>query len=292
MASVVTKDVVAGGVRSRVRESGAGKGEREAVVFVHGNPGSSEDWTDLLGRVGEFAHAVAPDMPGFGKAERPVDFDYTIAGYGRHLAGVLEQMGIDRVHLVLHDFGGAWGLEWAVNHPTQVASATLVNMGILPGYTWHKAARIWRTPILGELATLLMTRGAFKKSLNDSNPKPFPPAFIDRMYDDFDSGTKRAVLRLYRATSDLAALSRASGEKLKPLQLPALVVWGKEDAYVPSRFAEAQRDYFKDPEIHVIPGCGHWPFVDEPEKVAALLVPFLEARLGARSQTAGGPHAS
>jgi pimeloyl-ACP methyl ester carboxylesterase len=200
------------------------------------------------------------------------------------LQGVVEELGIDRVHLVLHDFGGAWGLEWAAGHAKAVASLTLVNMGILPGYEWHKAARIWRTPILGELAQLLTTRGAFRKSLNASNPKPFPPAFIDRMYDDYNAGTRRAVLKLYRATGDLDAVSRAAGARLEHLHVPVLVLWGKGDPFAPSRFAEEQRRFFRDVEIHLLEGCGHWPFVDEPERVAELMVPFLRKRFGANGE--------
>lgn len=79
----------------------------EAVVFVHGNPGSGEDWEGLLGDVGVFCRAVAPDMPGYGRADKPDGLDYTIGGYGRHVHLMLDQLGIERAHLVLHDFGGA-----------------------------------------------------------------------------------------------------------------------------------------------------------------------------------------
>ena len=289
MADLMKNEVTVDGVRSLVREAGPGEA-REAVVFVHGNPGSSEDWADLLGQVGSFARAVAPDMPGFGKADRPRRFDYTVAGYARHLNGVLEKLGIDRAHLVLHDFGGAWGLTWASEHPRAVASLTLINIGILPGYRWHKLARIWRTPILGELFQLLASRRGFHAMLDSKNPRPFPPAFLDRMYDDMDAGSKRAILKLYRATSDLDAMTQVIAGKLAPLQLPALVLWGTGDSYLPARFAEEQRRFFADVEVHLLERCGHWPFIDEPERSAALLLPYLRRQLGA-SAAAGAPRA-
>jgi pimeloyl-ACP methyl ester carboxylesterase len=290
MADVRKRDVVVNGVRSLVRETGPASA-REAVVFVHGNPGSSEDWFDLLARVGTFGRAVAPDMPGYGKADRPADFDYTVDGYAKHLGGLIEQLGIDRVHLVVHDFGGPWGLTWASAHPKAVASVTLVNIGILPGYRWHKYARIWRTPILGELFQLSTTRGTFRLSLNGDNPKPFPRAFVDRMYDDIDWGTKRAILKLYRATSDLDGMSRTLGDGLGPLKLPALVVWGAADAFLPVRYAEEQRPFFGEIEVHVLEGCGHWPFIDEPERCAEVIVPFLRKQLGVGPAADGGRHA-
>jgi pimeloyl-ACP methyl ester carboxylesterase len=291
LARLGERDVVVSGVRSLVRECGDSNA-REAVVFLHGNPGSSEDWTDLLARTGDFARAIAPDMPGYGKAARPADFDFTVQGYARHLAGLLEQLGVDRAHLVLHDFGGPWGLAWASEHPGAVASVTLVNIGVLPGYRWHKYARIWRTPVLGELFQLAMTRRTFRIGLNAENPRPLPRAFTDRISDDMDEGTRRAVLRLYRATSDLGGMSKALADRLAPLRLPALVLWGAADPYCPSRYAEAQRDFFDVSGVHVLERCGHWPFIDEPERCAEIIVPFLRGQLRARGATAGGAHSA
>jgi pimeloyl-ACP methyl ester carboxylesterase len=280
MASIGERDVVVRGVRSLVRESGDARA-REAVVFLHGNPGSSEDWLDLLARTGELGRAVAADMPGYGKADRPDSFEYTVSGYARHLQGLVEQLGIERVHLVLHDFGGPWGLAWAAQHGAAVKGVTLVNTGVLVGYRWHKYARIWRTPVLGELFQLAVSRRGLRMMLDADNPKPFPRAFVDRMFEDMDWGMKKAVLKLYRATSDVDGLSRKFGERLAAWKLPALVVWGAGDVYLPVRFAEAQRDWFTPAEVHVLEGCGHWPFIDEPERCAELIVPFLRRHLGA-----------
>ena len=93
------------GVRSPLRQAGNPVAE-EAVVFVHGNPGSSEDWSDLVPAVGAFGRAVAYDMPGFGHADKPADFPYTMDGLATHLGDLLASLGIRRVHQVLHDGGG------------------------------------------------------------------------------------------------------------------------------------------------------------------------------------------
>src|SRR5512132_1250184 len=137
-------------------------GADEAVVFVHGNPGSGEDWAPLVERTGSFARAVAWDHPGYGRADAPAGFDYTVDGYAAHLGRCLDTLGIDRAHLVGHDFGGPWMLRWAAGNPDRFASATLINSGVLPGYRWHYLARIWRTPVLGELFQATTTRAAFR----------------------------------------------------------------------------------------------------------------------------------
>jgi pimeloyl-ACP methyl ester carboxylesterase len=139
-------------------------------------------------------------MPGFGRADKPDDFEYTVQGYARFLAGAMDALGIRRAHLVLHDFGGPWGLSWAAANPDALASVVLVNTGVLTGYRWHYLARIWRAPVLGELFQLTATLPAFRLLLRHGNPRGLPRDFVERMYRDYDRGTKRAVLRLYRAT--------------------------------------------------------------------------------------------
>lgn len=73
----MANEVVVDGVRSPVIQRGL-QDATEAVVFVHGNPGPSSDWIDLLGRVGSFARAIAPDLPGYGRADKPRDFNYSV----------------------------------------------------------------------------------------------------------------------------------------------------------------------------------------------------------------------
>ncbi len=279
MSVVNTRTIKAAGLHSPCLDTGGAASE--AVVFVHGNPGSSEDWRALVTKVGTFARAVAADMPGFGQADKPRDFNYTVQGYAEHLAALLKELKITRVHLVLHDFGGPWGLAWAAQNPSQVASVTLFNIGILPGYTWHYLARIWRTPLLGELFQLTASRAGFHLLMKHGNPRGLPREFVDRMFDNYDAGTKRAILKLYRATNptDVAAFSAQVTAALKPCDLPALVIWGERDPYLPSRYAEVQREVFPRAKVVKLADSGHFAFADNPTAVAAEVIPFLREQL-------------
>jgi pimeloyl-ACP methyl ester carboxylesterase len=270
----MSDSIVFGGVRSPFLARGP-EAAREAVVFVHGNPGPKEDWVGLIDRLPPGVRAFAPDMPGYGAADRPRDFEYTVDGYARHLGGLLEAAAIERAHLVMHDFGGPWGLRWAVDHPQQTASVTLINTGVLLGYRWHKYARVWQTPGLGELFMAMASRSMLKRMLNSENPVPFPEEFIDRIHASSDRGNKRAVLKLYRATRKVAEAAQQLADALRPRDIPALVVFGGEDPYIPARMAEVQKQIFPRADVHVLDRCGHWPFIDDVERVAAVVVPFL-----------------
>lgn len=249
--------------------------DAEAVVCLHGNPGYSADWADLTPRVAPFSRIVAPDMPGFGDAAKPDGFDYSVPGYTRHLTALLQTLGVRRAHLVLHDFGVAWGLSWALANPDKLASLTLVNVGVQPGYRWHWAARVWRTPGLGELSMATLTHAAFALSLKLSNRRQLPKAFIDGMYAHFDRATRRAVLRLYRATDDLGGPFASRAQAFRSWTCPVCVVWGAGDPYVSASYAERQREFFPRAEISVFKDSGHWPHADDPERFAQVVVPFL-----------------
>lgn len=273
-----TADHVIDGVRCAVQDSDPGK--REAVVFVHGNPGPMDDWDDLAPAVASLARVVAMDMPGYGRAERPRKFDYTIEGYGRYLGALLDHLAVERAHLVLHDFGGAWGLRWAVNHPGRVASVTFINSGIFEGYKWHGFAKIWQTPILGELAQLTATKWGMKRAINSMSPKPMPDAFFDRVMKYADWGHKRAVLKLYRASKELGGYLAEFGKAPFANTLPVCVIWGAGDPFIGAEYAERQKRYFPLAEVHVLDGLGHWPFVDDVDAVRKPLVEFLKKQAG------------
>lgn len=280
--AVRRQHLVAGGIRSPLTEAGPWDAP-EAAVFVHGNPGSSRDWIDLVGQAGEFGRAVAFDLPGFGKADKPKDFEYTTDGYRRFIEQALDELAIERVHLVLHDFGGPIGLAWAAAHPDRLASVVLINTGALIGYRWHILARVWRTPVLGEIFHLTATRRAFHLLIRRGNPRPLPREFIDNMYDDYDRATRRTVLKLYRATSDPDGLARRQSAVLREHDRPALVVWGRHDPYIGVEIAERQREAFPSAEVVILDESGHWPFADDSERVASLVVRFLRRQLESSS---------
>jgi len=266
------------GIASPVIEAGP-REAREAIVFVHGNPGSSSDWTALLEGAGAFGRAVACDMPGFGQADKPRQFNYHVASYAEFLDGALDELVIERAHLVLHDFGGPFGLVWGLQHPERWASVVLINVGVLPGYTWHALAKRWRTPVLGELVQAWIPRSAWRRMMQQSNPKGLPPEFVDKMYDDYDRATRRAVLKLYRATPDPGKAAGERGKAIAALRKPALVVWGAQDPYIGVEFAERQREFFAVESVAILPDSGHWPFQDDPTRVADVVLPFLERQL-------------
>lgn len=272
---VERSSLLAGGTRTRLVQAGPAEAS-EAVVFIHGNPGSADDWVGLAGTAAKVGkRAVAFDLPDFGETVAPDGFEHDIPGYAGFVDQALTELEVERAHLVLHDFGGPIGLYWAAAHADALASITLIDTGVLPGYRWHSLARVWRTPVLGELFQATATRPAFRFLLNRNEPRGLPRDFVEAMYDHYDRRTRKAVLKLYRATDDPGGMSEALVQLFAEREIPALVIWGEQDAYLPSSYAERQREAFPAAEVHVLPASGHWPFADAPDTVERIFTDFL-----------------
>lgn len=265
----------AGGTQPRLVQAGPADAS-EAVVFVHGNPGSCDDWERLVRAVGAAGvRAVALDLPDFGETIAPAGFVHDAPTYVGFLQEALGVLGLERVHLVIHDFGGPIGLGWAATNIDRVASVTLINTGILPGYRWHRLARIWRTPVLGELFQAISPPRVLRRMLPRQEPRGLPAEFLDGIH--YSPRTRRAVLALYRATDDPGAAATEFAAFMASKDIPALVIWGEHDVYLPSSYAERQRDAFPSADVHILSASGHWPFADAPETVERLLVEFVSS---------------
>jgi pimeloyl-ACP methyl ester carboxylesterase len=277
-AAVGESELTVAGVRSPLLEAGP-EGASEAVVFLHGNPGSSEDWRELAGRVGEFVRAVAFDLPGFGGCDRPGGFDCSVESYGEWIGRALGELGVERAHLVVHDFGGPFGFAWAERDPDALASLVAFNTGMLTGRRWHFWARTWRRPVIGELTMLWIPRGRFEKALSAGAAKPLPDDFLERMYRDYDRTTRTTVLKLYRAADVPHPAGRRWIEAFSGREIPALFVWGDRDPFVLENAVEHLRSAFPAAEVAHLPDSAHFPFADDPEGTAAAVIPFLRERL-------------
>jgi pimeloyl-ACP methyl ester carboxylesterase len=114
------------------------------VLYLHGVPTSSDEWTAFLERTG----GIAPDLLGFGRSGKPGYLSYTIGEYAWFIERFLDMLELERVRMVVHDWG-AVGLAFAQAPPERVERLAIMNaVPFLPGYRWHRTARIWRTPAL------------------------------------------------------------------------------------------------------------------------------------------------
>ncbi|HEX2125699.1 MAG TPA: alpha/beta fold hydrolase, partial [Thermoleophilaceae bacterium] len=214
------------------------------ILYLHGVPTAAFDWLPLLERTG----GVAPDLPGFGRSAKPAEFDYSIAGYARWLESFAAHAGLGRFSMVVHDWGGV-GLALAQRFPERIERLLMFStVPLLPGFCWHRLARAWRTPVIGELAMGFSTRFAFRRAL--------PSAIADRAWDCFDHGTQRAILKLHRAAPP--EMLRRAGERLNRVLCPALILWPRHDPYIGEEFGRRYAEALGgEAELDLV-DTGHW----------------------------------
>ena len=275
--AIHTRRLTIHGVAGLVTEIGDSSAT-EAVVCLHGVPGSARDFQWLLPALGQLGRAVAIDLPGFGQADKPPEFPYSVEGYQTWLEPALRELRIERAHLVLHDFGGPIGMLWAAMHPEQFGSATLIATGVLPGYRWHLLGRLWRTARVGELVQRGTSARLFRLWMRRGNRGGLDRGWLDQLILEDDAATRQATLALYRATDDPG--NQTLGDALAPHERPALVLWGQDDPYVAPHYASAQIRTFPTADIQIWPNTGHWPHIQHPQRAAETISAFLREQLG------------
>lgn len=266
------------GTRARVRAHGDG----QALLMLHGNPDTAEVWDPVAARLADVRRCLAPDLPGFGDSGVPPGFDFSLESMEAWVNGLLDGLGITgAVDLAVHDFGGPFGLAWAVRHPDRVRRLIVSNAIFFSDYRWHTWARIWRTPLLGELSMLLMNRFTFSRELERGGPG-LSAQHIRDAWMRLGWRTRWTVLKLYRATNPenfagwedaLVALARDKN---------VLVLWGGRDPYIDAGFSVQ----FGTAEVVLFPEVGHWVPLEASEAWAGSARDFL---LEPEAQPAGSP---
>jgi pimeloyl-ACP methyl ester carboxylesterase len=252
--------------RSAAAEPG-GEVDPEPVLYLHGSPTSSDDWVGMLERTG----GIAPDLLGFGRTAKAGHLDYTLRGHADFLEWLLDKLEIERVRLVAHDWGAGGGLVFAQHHPDRLARLALIDaLPLIEGFTYDRVGRMWRTPGLGELAIGSVTRWVMNRALKRGtvNQEIWTDERRRAVFDQFDQGTQRAVLRLHRATGprELAA----AGLELSELDVPALVMWGEQDPWLSPSWADAYAERLPNVTVQRIAEAGHWPWLERPEAAEQL----------------------
>jgi pimeloyl-ACP methyl ester carboxylesterase len=180
-------------------------------------------------------------------------------GLGAFTEAFADARGLDRMNLVVHDWGAA-GLLFAMRAPERIERLVIIDaVPFLPGFRWHRVARVWRRRGPGELMMGATTPTAIGLLAPELKPR------AHKVAERFDQGTQRAVLKLYRSAPE-DELARA-GERLGAIGAPALVLWGADDQYIPARFAQAYADALPAAQARVLDGAGHWPWLQRPELV-------------------------
>jgi pimeloyl-ACP methyl ester carboxylesterase len=258
------------------------KGAGRPVVLIHGNPGSSQDWTRLFAPLAARHEVIAFDRPGHGRSQRPKVGDATVEVQARLLHDALKQLHVERPIVVGHSWGGALALVYAINYSKEVAGVVLVAPAVYESQDLGSLmTQLPAVPVLGDAVNSVFTplfgasvvRSELKKAFS---PDPVPPKYLRSVLSEW---TKPEKVKAYSLDdSSLNDSLKKFGPRYSEISVPVSILAGDSDLIV-SEKDNAGRLHQALPKSHliVLPKTGHEiPFtrpravVDEIERVQKL----------------------
>ena len=272
------------GVRVFYRETGPQ--DAPALLLLHGFPTSSQQFRRLMDALGGRYRLVAPDYPGFGHSDAPVpvsaggDFAYSFDRLADIVEQFCEAIGLRRFVLYMFDFGGPVGMRVAERHPEWIAGVIVQNAnayeeGLSP-MAWDLVALEpgdVAEQQLGQLLTLEMTRNQYLGGTSNASHVAPDGWTLDQHFLD-QPGRKRIQIELALDYRSNVARYPAWQAWMREHQPPALVVWGRNDAFFPEPGAHAYLRDLPDAELHLL-DSGHFALEEEAPRIAMLIDAFV-----------------
>jgi len=269
----------------------AGSPDAPAVLLLHGFPTSSHMFRDLIPRLAQRYHVIAPDYPGYGfsDAPSPASFTYTFDSLADVMGRFTQAVGLDSYALYMQDFGGPVGFRMAVRHPERVSALIVQNAnayeeGLSPAMDTARPAWERRTPetertlrgfLTPETTKFQYLHGARDPGRISPDAWLHAQAGLDRPGND---EIQLALLHDYGSNPRQYPLWQSYLRERRP---PTLVVWGQHDPFFTVAGARAYERDVPDSEIHLLE-TGHFALEEEAPTIARLMLDFLDRRLVAR----------
>jgi pimeloyl-ACP methyl ester carboxylesterase len=266
----------------RHRISTLSMGSGPDVLLLHGLGGTRASMLETAAAMGQRYRVHAPDLPGFGSSRKPAVGMYNARWFAEIMVGLLDELGVSRVHIVGNSMGGRIAIELGLTYPDRVRALGL----LCPVVAWirrglHPIVRLLR-PELG-----LWPHG-FRRSVVAKqfwsifhDRDAVDPAVADLIVDEFQriyhsAGARYAFLASARNIYLEAPFGNGGFyPRLAKLSVPALFVWASHDPLVPAAFSRHVREWLPGAEQLTIDGCGHVPQVERAAETSELLIDFF-----------------
>jgi haloalkane dehalogenase len=256
------------------------EGEGQPVLFVHGEPTWSFLWRKVLGPVREAGYrCLLPDLPGFGRSDKPVDIGWY--SYDRHteaIAGLLEELDVRGATVVVHDWGGPIGLRLAVEHPDRIDRMVALDTGLFTGHQPMTDAWVAFRDFVERTEDLpvgFLVRGACKHDPGDEVIAAYEAPFPDARSK---AGARAFPLIL---PTDPQMPGAAAGQRvldaLRGDSRPKLVLWADSDPVLPLKTGQRFAAAIGTEVAHVIEDASHFLQEDAGTRIGELIADWLSS---------------
>jgi pimeloyl-ACP methyl ester carboxylesterase len=257
-------------------------GSGPAVLLLHGLGCDHTTWLPVIASLARRYTVIAPDLLGHGVSDKP-RADYSVGGYANGMRDLLTVLGIDRVTVVGHSFGGGVAMQFAYQYPERTERLVLVASGglgpeVSPGIRaittpgFHQAMGVLTLPGLRHASTagLRALAGTGLRTTRDLGE-------VADILDSWkDPRTRAAIRHVVRAVVDWKGqIVTMSDRAYLTEAMPMCVVWGRNDMVIPVRHAAHAAALAPLARVEVIPNAGHFPHKDHPERFVKIVNDFI-----------------
>jgi pimeloyl-ACP methyl ester carboxylesterase len=264
----------------------AGSRERPTILLLHGFPTSSHQFRDLMPRLADRYHVVAPDLPGFGFTTTPEGFDYSFAHLAEAMDAFTDAIGLERYAIYIFDYGAPVGLRLALARPGAVIAIISQNgnayeEGLSDG--WAPTRAYWADPspdnreAMRSMLTLETTRWQYTHGAPDETQVAPEAYWLDYALMS-RPGNADIQLGLIADYASNVALYPRFQQYFRERQPPLLAVWGANDPFFLAAGAEAFRRDLPKAEVHFL-DAGHFALETHGREIADHIRDFLDRHL-------------
>ncbi len=260
-----------------------GSGAR-TVLAVHGNPTWSFYYRALASQLpadmgeGQSGRVVVPDHLGCGLSDKPQDYDYTLTRHRDNLLRLIDQLDLQNITLVVHDWGGAIGLSAAVEQPERFAALVLLNTGAFPPPYIPRRISACRIPLLGTLA--IRGANAFSRAAITMAVarEPLSASAAAGLLAPYRNWHDRVAVNAFVKDIPMTPSHRTRGvletleQRLASLaHLPTRFVWGMRDWCFRPECLYRLQTWFPNAQTVELPEVGHYVMEEAPQEVLAAI---------------------
>ena len=259
------------------------EGEGSPLLMVHGNPTWSFFWRQLVRSLRPHVRAIAVDHLGCGLSEKPANYPYRLDDHVANLVSLIEQLDLNDITMVVHDWGGPIGLSAAVQLKERISRLVILNTGAFPPPFIPVRIRLCRVPLLGSFmvrrlnlfARLALGMATYRQKL--SRPAR------EGLLAPYDSHAHRIAIDHF--VRDIPATPRhpcwqllTSLEQQLPqlADRPTRIIWGMKDWCFNARCLEMLTEILPDADVTRLDDVGHYVMEDDPGSVVQLVSDFLD----------------
>jgi pimeloyl-ACP methyl ester carboxylesterase len=259
-------------------------GTGPVLLLLHGLGCDSTTWQPVVAALARHHTVIAPDLLGHGQSDKP-RADYSLGGYANGMRDLLTVLGIDRVTVVGHSFGGGVAMQFAYQFPERTERMILVSPGglgpevspalravTLPGF--HQLMGLVTLPGLrhttvASMRLLAATRLGPLRDLDEA------AAIVDS-FKDVDG--RRAIRHVVSGVVDWRGqIVTMADRAYLTAAMPMLVVWGADDTVIPARHAAIATEIAPGAQVEVMPDAGHFPHKDHPQQFVRVVDEFVRS---------------